>query len=85
MADPRGKEVLEPLVRQIEAEARKVFGGQGRYGDTKGQPDALGIGDIMQMMNDMPLVSVLMFLQRSFPTHPEDIVAELLAQVDRLE
>jgi hypothetical protein len=35
----------------------------------------------MQMMNDMPLVSVLMFQQHSLPVHPEEMVAGLLAQV----
>lgn len=84
LADPRGKIVLGPLYPQIETEARKVFGGQDRYGDTKGQADALGLGDIMQMMNDMPLVSVLMFQQKSLPTHPEEMVESMLAQAHSL-
>ena len=37
--------------------------------------------DIMDMMNDMPLVSVLMFQQDALPAHPEDMVADLLKQV----
>ena len=37
--------------------------------------------DIMEMFNDMPLVSVLMFQQHALPMHPEDKVADLLKQV----
>jgi len=37
--------------------------------------------DIMDMFNDMPLVSVLLFQQRVWDSHPEDMVAELLQQV----
>jgi len=41
--------------------------------------------DIMEMFNDMPLVSVLMFQHDAFDSHPEDIVAGLLQQVHRQE
>ena len=57
-----------------------MFGGtdgeEGRYGTDS----AIGM-DIMDMFNDMPLVSVLMFQQRSLSKHPEDLVADLLQQV----
>lgn len=80
LADPQGKVVLEPLYTQMQTEARGMFGGtdgeEGRYG-TEG---AIGM-DIMEMFNDMPLVSVLLFQQQSLSAHPEDIVAELLRQV----
>ncbi len=37
--------------------------------------------DFMDMMGDMPLVSVLMWQQDALPMHPEDLVDGLLAQV----
>jgi beta-glucosidase len=81
MADPRGRELFGSSYPKIEAEARKMFGGgDERYGND----GALGM-DIMEMYNDMPLVSVLMFHQSSFSAHPEDIVAELLRQAHRVE
>ena len=59
MADPRGKAVFGSFYAQIEAQSRKIFGGgDERYGNES----AIGM-DIMDMMNDMPLVSVLMFQQ----------------------
>ena len=78
MADPRGKTVFGPFYTQMEAEARKAFGGDEneRYG-TDG---SIGM-DIMEMFSDMPLVSVLMFQKDALPAHPEDILAGLLAQV----
>jgi hypothetical protein len=61
----------------METEARKMFGGgDQRYGNE----GTIGM-DIMEMFNDMPLVSVLMFQQNALPMHPEDIVNGLLAQV----
>lgn len=81
MADPRGQSVLGPYYSQIEAEARKLFGGGGE--DRYASEGALGM-DIMDMFNDMPLVSVLMFQRSSWPEHPEDIVADLLHQVHTL-
>jgi beta-glucosidase len=81
MADPRGKQVLGPMYEQMEAQARKIFGGQDRYGDQKGKKeDNLGMGDIMDMMNDMPLVSVLMFQRNALPVPPEEMVEGLLQQ-----
>ncbi len=59
----------------METEARKAFGdGQN------GSAGAIGM-DMMDMFQDMPLVSVLMFQQRALPVHPEDIVAGLLQRV----
>jgi beta-glucosidase len=84
MADPRGKQVLGGLYAQIEAEIRKVFGGQDRYGEAGTESDGLAMGDIMQMMNDMPLFSVLMFQQAALPMPPEEIVAGLLQQAHSL-
>ena len=78
MADPRGRAIFGPQYTQMEAEARKAFGGEDneRYG-TDG---SIGM-DIMEMFSDMPLVSVLMFQKDALPAHPEDMVAGLLAQV----
>ena len=77
LADPRGKTVFGPLCAKMETEARKMFGGgDERYGNE----GAIGM-DIMDMFNDMPLVSVLMFQQNGLPMHPEDMVADLLEKV----
>jgi beta-glucosidase len=76
LADPRGKAILGHLFAQVETAARKRFGGDNeRYGSDGG----IGM-DIMEMFNDMPLVSVLMFIRQTLPKHPEDLVAELLEQ-----
>ena len=73
MADPRGRAAFGPLYPQVEAQIRKRFGGGGEEG---------GIGlDVMDMMGDMPLVSVLMWQKDTLPMHPEDLVDQLLAQV----
>ena len=74
MADPRGKAVFGPFYAQMEEQSRKMFGG----GD--GDESAIGM-DIMDMMGDMPLVSVLMWQQSALPMHPEDLVDGLLTQV----
>ena len=78
MADPRGQAVFGPHYAQMEADARKAFGGDDneRYA-TEG---SIGM-DIMEMFSDMPLVSVLMFQKDALPTHPEDMVADWLEQV----
>ncbi len=80
MADPRGNVVFGPFYARMEAEARKAFGG----GDQRyGSEGAIGM-DIMEMFNDMPLVSVLMFQQDALPAHPEDMVSDLLKQVHNM-
>ncbi|MCB9423423.1 MAG: glycoside hydrolase family 3 C-terminal domain-containing protein [Ardenticatenaceae bacterium] len=79
MADPRGQVVFGPFYAMMESEARKMFGGgDERYGNE----GAIGM-DIMEMFNDMPLVSVLMFQANALPMHPEDMVAGLLQQVHK--
>ena len=74
MADPRGTAAFGPLYAQMEEGMRKTFGG----GD--GDEHTIGM-DILDMLGDMPLVSVLMWQQSAWPMHPEDIVDGLLAQV----
>ncbi|MCB0033082.1 MAG: glycoside hydrolase family 3 C-terminal domain-containing protein, partial [Anaerolineales bacterium] len=72
MADPRGRAVFGDSYAQMEAAARKMFGGkdgeEGRYGTDSD----IGM-DVMEMFSDMPLVSVLMFQKQSLPVHPEDM------------
>jgi len=82
LADPRGKAVFGPFYNQMETAARKMFGGgdHERYGTET----AIGM-DIMEMFNDMPLVSVLMFQQDALPMHPEDLVAGLLMQAHNMK
>jgi beta-glucosidase len=77
MADSRGKAVFGPFYAQMEAEARRMLGGDG---DRYGNEGAIGM-DVMEMFSDMPLVSVLMFQQEALPMHPEDLVAGLLQQL----
>jgi beta-glucosidase len=74
MADPRGKVAFGPFYTQMEEEIRKMFG------DGDGDESAIGV-DVMEMMSDMPLVSVLMWQQDALPMHPEVLVDGLLAQV----
>ena len=81
MADPRGKAVFGPFYAQIEAQSRKIFGGgDERYGNES----AIGM-DIMDMMNDMPLVSVLMFQQGALTMPAEEMVDGLLMQVHSMD
>jgi beta-glucosidase len=82
MADPRGKAVFGSMYSQIEAMSRKMFGGgdEPRYGNES----AMGM-DIMDMMNDMPLVSVLMFQQNALTMPAEEMVEGLLMQVHSMD
>ena len=72
MADPRGKAVYGPLYAQMEEQSRK------RFGD--GDESTMGL-DFMDMIGDMPLLSVLMWQKDTFPVHPEELVDGLLVQV----
>jgi beta-glucosidase len=81
LADPRGKTVFGPFYTQMEAEARKLFGGgDERYGND----GAIGM-DIMEMFNDMPLVSVLMFQKDALPMHPEEMIDGMLKQAHSMD
>ncbi len=84
-ADPRGSKLMVEWQPFIERETRKSFESQERYGDEKDAEDGLGMGDIMQMVNDMPLFSGLMFVEKKLPQTPEDLVASLLKQVHSLD
>jgi beta-glucosidase len=70
MADPRGKAVLGPHWVRFETQIQRNFGGDG----------SIGV-DLVDMLKDMPLVSVLMILSIPLPLPAEEWVAELLRQV----
>jgi beta-glucosidase len=80
MDDPRGKVIFSSYYSGIEAEGRKMFGsgGEDRYA-------AEGAVSVMDLFNDMPLLSVLMWQKSARDKHPEDIVEELLQQVHGME
>jgi beta-glucosidase len=76
--DPLGKSVFGAFYTQIAAQGKKIFGG--------GENDQGGMGmDFMDMMGDMPLVSVLVFVQESLDRPADDIVDEMLNQVHNLK
>ena len=82
LADPRGKAVFGPLYSKFEAAAHEDFGGDGE--DRYASEGAIGM-DIMEMFNDMPLVSGLLFQKDAWDKHPEDIVEDLLHQVHNVD
>ncbi len=75
MDDPHGKVVISPLLAQIETMAAAVFGGD----ESAGEKSAIGM-DVLAMFGDMPLVSVLGFLQGGLPRPADEIAGEMLAQ-----
>jgi beta-glucosidase len=74
MTDPRGKAVLSPVFESIKTLGQQAFGGSEQEGEGLGM-------DVMDMFGDMPLVSVLKFVQQKLDRLAEDIVDDLLAQV----
>lgn len=82
MADARGKVVFSPYYETIKANARKMFAGDDSEAERYATDGALGM-DIMEMFNEMPVVSVMLFQKEAWSEHPEDIVADLLAQARR--
>jgi len=80
MDDLRGKVVFGPFYAQMETSIRKFFGGgDERYGNE----NAIGM-DIMDSILDMPLVSILLWMQAGLPKYAEDLVDELLTQAHNL-
>ena len=72
MADPRSSAVMGLLFEQIQAQNRELFG----------EDDIGDIGmDVMDMIGDMPLVSVLMFQQSKFTMPADEIVDGLLMKL----
>ncbi|HNB36408.1 MAG TPA: glycoside hydrolase family 3 C-terminal domain-containing protein [Anaerolineales bacterium] len=89
MADRRGRQVLGNLYEQIENQVRRLFAGEDRYGNAHAEEQVaeqtvMGM-DIMDMMIDMPVVSVLMFQQSSLTMPAEEMVAGLLRQVHSMK
>jgi beta-glucosidase len=81
MDDPHGKLVFGSFYGQMEIAIRKFFGGgDERYGNE----GSIGM-DIMDSILDMPLVSVLLWMQAVLPKHAEDLVDDLLTQVHNLD
>jgi beta-glucosidase len=82
MSDPRGKVVFGPMYAMMEEQTRKMFSGGEEEGKNEryGTDGSIGM-DIMDMVGDMPLVSILMWQKDAMPMHPEDLVAGMLAQV----
>jgi len=80
MDDPHGKLVFASFYAEIMAKSRKAF---GIAEETSGNESSMGM-DTMDMIGDMPLVSVLMFAQEELARPAEEIVDELLMQVHNL-
>ena len=81
MDDPHGQTAFGPFYAQMETSIRKFFGGgDERYGNE----NAIGM-DIMDSILDMPLVSVLLWMQAGLPKHAEDMVDDLLTQAHNLD
>ncbi|MFP4394038.1 MAG: beta-glucosidase [Anaerolineales bacterium] len=71
LADPRGAQVLQPLLEQMQAQMAAETG-----------HDAEGIGmEMMAFLTDMPIGPILHLFGGQLPAPPEQIVAGLLAQV----
>lgn len=85
LVDRRGRQVLSPLYDQIEAQARRVFGGGNGNGNSDATPSSVIGLDIMESMLDTPVTSVLMFQQSALTLPAEEIVVGLLRQVHTME
>jgi beta-glucosidase len=72
LADPRSSAVLMPIYEQIQSRSRGLFG----TGD-----DEDASMDLMAMLGEMTLVSVLRFQQSALPMPADEIVDDLLKQL----
>jgi beta-glucosidase len=72
MTDPRGEAVLGPVFKQLENHNREIFGSR--------EDDRIGM-DVMDMLADMPLASVLMFQQNALTMPADEMVDGLLMQL----
>jgi len=72
MADPRSRAILEPVFEEIQTRNRELF-------DPDDDED-IGM-DVMDMIGDMPLGSVLLFQQSKLPIPADEIVDGLLMQL----
>ena len=75
MQDPRGKEVIAPIIEQMIS--------RGPQKDIKEIEDTEGGIEMgtLEFVKDMPLLSVLMFSQKDLPFPPEEIVQAMLDEV----
>jgi beta-glucosidase len=74
LADPRGQQVFGPVFQQMAAQMAQAMGVE------EGSTEMIGM-DMMGMIMDMPLRSVLGFQADALPAAPEAVVAGLLQQV----
>ncbi|MFB0537758.1 MAG: glycoside hydrolase family 3 C-terminal domain-containing protein [Anaerolineae bacterium] len=72
LEDRRGQHVFGPLLQQVKAQMQATFGGEGSEG--------IGM-EVSGFLMDMPLRDVLEFQGNTLPASPEEMVAELLAQI----
>ena len=72
LADPRSAAVLGAIFENFQDHVREIFG-------TDGTAD-IGM-DVLEMMADIPLASVLLFQQNNLPLPADDIVDGLLMQL----
>jgi len=75
--DPRGRVVFAAVFQQMMDGMNQVMGGDSDAHEMIGM-------DMMGMVLDMPLLSVLYFQDAALPATPEDIVNGLLYQVQQL-
>jgi beta-glucosidase len=68
--DPRGKDVIAPLLQQMETQIQVNFGG--------GEADRM---EALGFMMEIPLLNALHFQENALPISPEDLVDVLLAQI----
>ena len=74
MEDPRGKPIFEPMFQKLMAQMGGMFGG--------GENEKDGIGmDMMSMIQDMPLLSILDWGMHSLSVPADDLVDTMLGQV----
>jgi beta-glucosidase len=70
--DKRGKVVFGQFYNEVMAKGKERFGGEGAD-ESRGM-------DVLDMFGDMPLVSVLLFIQEQLKEPAEDLVAGLLVK-----
>jgi beta-glucosidase len=66
--------VLKPFLDEMQSRFEKVMGGE----------EGMGV-DLMGMIIDMPLTSILMFQQAVLSTSVDEIVNDLLVQAHALD
>ncbi len=75
MEDKQGKEVIAPLLQQINTQIQAIFGEAG---------EAEGL-DTLGFLMDMPLADLFSFFDEYVPTDPDEITSGLLAQVGTID